>query len=140
MEVSKIIESTNITEPGFVMDGRTASEEFSELNRKMTDTDGLLLIDNSYLEATFQYVGSTVQYSIKTLKNLPLNAHTILYTLPTEYRPVFGFYFQFGNPGSIPNMRMGVNADGQISAYLYNNNGYGNAMASGSYIRRTFIE
>ena len=35
VEVSKIIESTNITEPGFVMDGRTASEEFSELNRKL---------------------------------------------------------------------------------------------------------
>lgn len=29
-----VLESVNITEPGFVMDGRTASEEFSELNRK----------------------------------------------------------------------------------------------------------
>lgn len=34
ISTSKIIQSTNITEPGFVMDGETASEEFSWLSGK----------------------------------------------------------------------------------------------------------
>lgn len=101
----------------------------------MTDTDEPLLINNSYLTATFQYVGSTIQFAINVLKNIPLTTSTVIYTLPEKYRPIFTFYFTFGNPGSIPNIRMGINTLGQISVYLYNNSGYGNAMASGSYIR-----
>lgn len=115
--------------------GKILDAKLAELNGKITDTDGLLQINNSYLSASFQYVGSSVLFSINVLKNLSLNANTTLYTLPERYRPVFTFYFQSGNPGSVPNVRMGIMADGRITAYLYNNNGYGNAMASGSYIR-----
>lgn len=105
------------------------------LIRKLTATDEQLLINTSYLTATFQYVGTTVQFAINVLKNIPLTTSTVIYTLPEEYRPIFTFYFTFGNPGSIPNIRMGINTLGQITVYLYNNSGYGNAMASGSYIR-----
>lgn len=134
-DTSKILKSANITEEGFVMDGKTVTEQFAELNGKLTDTDEPLLINNSYLTATFQYVGSTIQFAINVLKNIPLTTSTVIYTLPEKYRPIFTFYFTFGNPGSIPNIRMGINTLGQISVYLYNNSGYGNAMASGSYIR-----
>ena len=34
VDTSKIVKSTNITEDGFLMDGKTAAEEFAELNRK----------------------------------------------------------------------------------------------------------
>lgn len=33
---AKIVESTEISEPGFIMDGKTASEKFEELNSKMS--------------------------------------------------------------------------------------------------------
>lgn len=135
-DTSKIVKSANITEEGFVMDGKTASEKFAELNGKITDTDIALSINNSYLTATFRRVGPTVQYSINVLKNLPLSTSITLYTLPEEYRPILTFYTQFGNPGSVPNIRLGINEEGRITAYLYNNNGYGNAMASGSYVRK----
>lgn len=109
---------------------------YTELNGKITDTDIALSINNSYLTATFRRVGPTVQYSINVLKNLPLSTSITLYTLPEEYRPILTFYTQFGNPGSVPNIRLGINEEGRITAYLYNNNGYGNAMASGSYVRK----
>lgn len=109
---------------------------FPILNGKITDTDIALSINNSYLTATFRRVGPTVQYSINVLKNLPLSTSITLYTLPEEYRPILTFYTQFGNPGSVPNIRLGINEEGRITAYLYNNNGYGNAMASGSYVRK----
>ena len=34
---AKIVESTEISEPGFIMDGKTASEKFEELNSKISD-------------------------------------------------------------------------------------------------------
>lgn len=118
------------------MTQKAISEEFAKLNGKITDTDIALSINNSYLTATFRRVGPTVQYSINVLKNLPLSTSITLYTLPEEYRPILTFYTQFGNPGSVPNIRLGINEEGRITAYLYNNNGYGNAMASGSYVRK----
>lgn len=35
VEASKVVESTNITQPGFLMDGKTVSEAFSSLNSKL---------------------------------------------------------------------------------------------------------
>ena len=34
-DVAKLVASTNITEPGFAMDGKTASEAFAELYSKL---------------------------------------------------------------------------------------------------------
>lgn len=39
VDTSKIVKSTNITEYGFLMDGKTAAEEFAELNRKLEPSD-----------------------------------------------------------------------------------------------------
>ncbi len=40
VDASRIIESTEITESGFVMDGKTASEEFAKLNSNFTKIKG----------------------------------------------------------------------------------------------------
>ena len=37
LDVTKVIKSTNITEPGFVMDGKTAADAFAQLNKKLGD-------------------------------------------------------------------------------------------------------
>lgn len=95
----------------------------------------MLLIDNEYLKATFIYAGSNVQFTISILKNLPLGTMTTMYTLPIEYRPMHRYIITFGDAGAVPNIRVFIDPDGLVRAYLYNNSGYGNAMESGSYIR-----
>lgn len=45
---AKIVASTEISEPGFIMDGKTASEKFAELNSKIDDGLKSLIIYKSY--------------------------------------------------------------------------------------------
>ncbi len=44
LSASKVVESPNITESGFVMDGKTASEQIAELNGK-TYADGYIFVE-----------------------------------------------------------------------------------------------
>lgn len=53
LDTSKVIASTNITELGFVMDGKTAAEELAELNRKCFKS--VKVSDLNYLNP-FEYV------------------------------------------------------------------------------------
>ena len=71
VEVSKIIESTNITEPGFVMDGRTASEEFSELNRKLVYGSQININDDLNNLINGSYYCTNVTDIVLSLKNKP---------------------------------------------------------------------
>lgn len=52
VDTSKIVQSTNITEDGFLMDGKTASEEFAELNRKFKDYSKLETFFKKWLKSS----------------------------------------------------------------------------------------
>ncbi len=72
-DVAKIIASTNITEPGFVMDGKTASEALAEL------------YSNSEITGTYAYVGYFHEHTwgsqkyLATAINLPIGFDISLY-------------------------------------------------------------
>ena len=58
-DVAKLVASTNITEPGFAMDGKTASEAFAELYSKFGYTDILndvISEDKSKITVSYAYV------------------------------------------------------------------------------------
>ena len=57
--IREVVESTNITEPGFLMDGKTASEAFAELYSKFGYTDILndvISDDKSKITVSYAYV------------------------------------------------------------------------------------
>ena len=59
LDVAKLVASTNITEPGFAMDGKTASEAFAELYSKFGYTDILndvISDDKSKITVSYAYV------------------------------------------------------------------------------------
>lgn len=58
---AKIVESTEISEPGFIMDGKTASEKFAELN---DNTTNLLLIKSKSTRINVAAGQSTYSYII----------------------------------------------------------------------------
>ena len=102
VEVSKIIESTNITEPGFVMDGRTASEEFSELNRKLpsdyyTESKSANISPNNWvtmnsvvLKNGIYDVKANVSYSVSEDVGIGLSIETNPYTNTASVRGNMG--------------------------------------------------
>ena len=72
-DVAKLVASTNITEPGFAMDGKTASEAFAEL------------YSNSEITGTYAYVGYFHEHTwgsqkyLATAINLPIGFDISLY-------------------------------------------------------------
>lgn len=102
VEVSKIIESTNITEPGFVMDGRTASEEFSELNRKLPSDyytesksanispNNWVTINSAVLKNGIYDVKANVSYSVSVDVSIVLSIETDPYTNTVSVRGSMG--------------------------------------------------
>lgn len=52
---AKIVESTEISEPGFIMDGKTASEKFEELNSKMLPVPITLIPESLNLPSGVSY-------------------------------------------------------------------------------------
>lgn len=71
--IREVVESTNITEPGFLMDGKTASEAFAEL------------YSNSEITGTYAYVGYFHEHTwgsqkyLATAINLPIGFDISLY-------------------------------------------------------------
>lgn len=65
---SKVVESTNITQPGFLMDGKTASEAFSSLNSNSISEP----LENVHIEqrAGIAYVSCSGSITVSALKNV----------------------------------------------------------------------
>lgn len=72
---AKIVESTEISEPGFIMDGKTASEKFEELNSNLpTNNRGNTNCLYKVGYSCFLHTGGT-------------SASSVVSTLPANYRP-----------------------------------------------------
>ncbi len=86
LDASKVVASRNITEPGYVMDGKTASEALAELNRNITD---LFTADTNYVDG-FQAirVGSLVVLNGATKKGIQItSAPKTIVTIPASVAP-----------------------------------------------------
>lgn len=86
----KIVESTNITEPGFIMDGKTASEALDELNRNSIVEDVQLSLNSSeYTNNTWaQKCGKEVAVYI-FIVGIPKKNSIIATGLPAPKRKIF---------------------------------------------------
>ena len=87
-DVAKLVASTNITEPGFAMDGKTASEAFAELSSNseyeafdVTLTEGAEGVSVS----AFRCNGVT---SISFLLNAGAKS-VIRFSVPVKFRPIY---------------------------------------------------
>lgn len=96
-DAEKVIASTNITEPGFAMDGKTASEAFAELYSNLTNEDIISFTPlvgtnySGYGNCYYYKKGSRVHVHVG-LQNLTPNSTAIIFTLPQEYRPYTQIY------------------------------------------------
>lgn len=75
--IREVVESTNITEPGFLMDGKTASEAFAELYSKKLDYE---IYDNRSNETTInnhartqEVINTCCKFNLKPLLLLVMN-------------------------------------------------------------------
>lgn len=71
VDKSKIVGSVNITEPGFLMDGKTASDEFSELNKKLVYGSQININDDLNNLINGKYYCTNVTDIALSLKNKP---------------------------------------------------------------------
>lgn len=71
VDTSKIVKSTNITEDGFLMDGKTAAEEFAELNRKLVYGSQININDDLNNLINGSYYCTNVTDIVLSLKNKP---------------------------------------------------------------------
>ena len=92
LDVTKVIKSTNITEPGFVMDGKTAADAFAQLNKNLMP---VVLFNNDSASVTSDITLSQsaaifnrieILYKINT-KSYNLTPTNVNYHSATVYNP-----------------------------------------------------
>ena len=89
LDKSKVIESTEITEPGFVMDGKTCSAALAELNSKLS---GVLTLASGVKNASSTDTSYVYKRGHKACLFLDITAtfsgeNNIYATLPVGFRP-----------------------------------------------------
>lgn len=102
VDTSKIVKSTNITEDGFLMDGKTAAEEFAELNRKLPSDyytesksanispNNWVTINSAVLKNGIYDVKANVSYSVSVDVSIVLSIETDPYTNTVSVRGSMG--------------------------------------------------
>lgn len=126
-DTSKILKSANITEEGFVMDGKTVTEQFAELNGKI---DNINKYNESSLTEQYDAVvftpqsGTTHQGSsyqkIGTKVILHLSIKQVgsgtkpIFTLPSGYRPVQTLAFMVSDGTAYGTAGVTIDASGNI--------------------------
>ena len=106
--IREVVESTNITEPGFLMDGKTASEAFAELYSKKLqfktyDNESGISTTNSHIrtqeiiEASCEYDGQPFLLLIRN----PEGSNELLLIYDIGYPYVVGLKITYygGSPG-----------------------------------------
>ena len=95
LDKSKVIESTEITEPGFVMDGKTCSAALAELNSKLLYEEAAFgdLIDTYSRVGLFSgfrlfKVGRIAHLQFGFYNKVALSAGHFFVKLPQAYRPI----------------------------------------------------
>ena len=122
--IREVVESTNITEPGFLMDGKTASEAFAELYSKFgyrDITDQITILDSALAGTVRAYTENGVVLITVSLRAGKHGSITIA-RINTLYAPrtyVVGSYDCLASSADAQKVHsLRVNSEGEISVWI----------------------
>lgn len=105
---SKIVKSTNITQEGFLMDGKTASEAFNELNSNKQDK--LIRGNNTYADID-KYLDGAYWFNADKITSgtVPFSSYGFIFSLRAETNTYFQIAIPYSNTADKPKYRTHAN-------------------------------
>ena len=124
---SKIVKSTNITQEGFLMDGKTASDALAQLNSKLIiGFESMTGVHEAVANSTaktiiIEKVGNVVDINVNVRLASAVSAYQVFFTLPVGYRPKITKYARVGTHPTVSiNAETGkVQAQGNYASGAY---------------------
>ncbi len=120
LDVSKVIKSTNITENGFVMDGKTAADAFAQLNKNITTSLVLKNVDTTTCTSASVYLhrcGRIVMLDLYDIcpETVPPGQDVVIAEGLPKNITFASTTMLCGPPGTAGGLRVGVDRKGRLS-------------------------